>query len=468
MSEFIDIKGEEDNPELKRPNKINKEYKTEQNDLTKEQYDLLNESFSETEKGAILTHILNARLIAISPYLSIYYDGETPTIKEFIENSPKLKQTMDLIRQNKKDIPDSGQIIYSELAVAEFPKLKEYLVQEVGYKPEEIGIITGATSKPNRLKIQDDFNSGKIKVIIGSEAIQEGMNLQENTSDVYILSLPYNFTALRQVEGRAWRQGNKNENVRINFMLTNDSIDVFMLQKLQSKQARYLEAMKKGADVLDISDISTQELKTAIITNPETRANIEIELMKKRIENEKDRFNADRAFVLRKFEDFIKVQEDVTKAQHNYNRILGYSKEEGENAEYWKNQLSSYQKTIDLTKLEVQKTIQYLAEKGVNVTEIENQTKATEEKIEELDKKLEDLPEIKDKLIEQYQREKEESLKKNKNVDLIKERADENKILYKNSVEFIDNVEFKSKVNTISNQEENISVENIVVTIRKR
>jgi hypothetical protein len=45
LSEFIDIKGEEDNPELKRPNKINKEYKIEQNDLTKEQYDLLNESF---------------------------------------------------------------------------------------------------------------------------------------------------------------------------------------------------------------------------------------------------------------------------------------------------------------------------------------------------------------------------------------------------------------------------------------
>lgn len=462
LSEFIDIKGEEDNPELKRPNKINKEYKTEQNDLTKEQYDLLNESFSETEKGAILTHILNARLIAISPYLSIYYDGETPTIKEFIENSPKLKQTMDLIRQNKKDIPDSGQIIYSELAVAEFPKLKEYLVQEVGYKPEEIGIITGATSKPNRLKIQDDFNSGKIKVVIGSEAIQEGMNLQENTTDVYILSLPYNFTALRQVEGRAWRQGNKNENVRINFMLTNDSIDVFMLQKLQSKQARYLEAMKKGADVLDISDISTQELKTAIITNPETRANIEIELIKKRIENEKSKFLADRAFVLRKYEDFIKVQEDVTKAQHNYNRILGYSKEEGENAEYWKNQLSSYQKTIDLTKLEVQKTIGYLAEKGVNVTEIENQTKATEEKIEELDKKLEELPEIKDKLIEQYQREKEEQVKVNKNKDYIRERADENRTLFKGALE----VENCSHILSIHRKD--ISIENESVVIRKR
>ncbi|MCB4235788.1 hypothetical protein LDL59_13735 [Kaistella anthropi] len=130
------------------------------------------------------------------------------------------------------------------------------------------------------------------------------------------------------MEGRAWRQGNRNENVRINFMLTNDSIDVFMLQKLQSKQARYLEAMKKGADVLDVSDISTQELKTAIITNPETRANIEIELIKKRIEAEKNKFLADSAFVLRKYDSFIKTQEEVTKAQHNYNRILGYSKEE--------------------------------------------------------------------------------------------------------------------------------------------
>ena len=236
LSEFIDVKGEEDNLELIRPKKINKEYKIEQNELTKEQYDLLNQNFDDDAKGAILTHILNARLIAFSPYLSIYYEGEEPTLNEFVENSPKLKETMNLIRQNKNDLPDSGQIIYSELAVAQFPKLKEYLIKELNYNPEEVGIITGSTPKKQRVAIQDDFNSGKIKIVIGSEAIQEGMNLQENTTDVYRLTLPYNFTSLRQVEGRAWRQGNKNENVRINFMLTNDSIDVFMLQKLQAKQ----------------------------------------------------------------------------------------------------------------------------------------------------------------------------------------------------------------------------------------
>lgn len=430
LSEFIDIKGEEDNPELKRPNKINKEYKIEQNDLTKEQYELLNESFNETQKGAILTHILNARLIAISPYLSPYYDGKNSSLKEFIENSPKLKQTMDLIQQNKKDIPESGQIIYSELAVAEFPKLKEYLIQEIGYKPEEIGIITGATNKNQRIAIQNDFNTGKIKVVIGSEAIQEGMNLQENTTDIYMLSLPYNFTSLRQVEGRAWRQGNRNENVRINFMLTNDSIDVFMLQKLQSKQARYLEAMKKGADVLDVSDISTQELKTAIITNPETRANIEIELMKKRIEGEKNKHLADIAFVLRKHQDFLKVQEEVTKAQHNYNRILGYSKEEGDNAEYWRNQLPFYQKTINLAKEKVQMEAEHLSQKGINVTEIENKKIVTENKIEELDKKLEDLPNLREELVSKYREEKEMQLNINEGWHYLGERSVENSLLF--------------------------------------
>ena len=430
LSEFIDLKGEEDNPELVRPNRINKEYKIEQNDLTKEQYDLLNDSFSETEKGAILTHILNARLIAISPYLSPYFEGENPSVKEFVENSPKLKLTMDLIQQNKIDKPEVGQIIYSELAVAEFPKLKEYLVNEIGYKKEEIGIITGATSKNQRIDIQNNFNSGKIKVIIGSEAIQEGMNLQENTSDMFLLSLPYNFTSLRQVEGRAWRQGNKWENVRINFMLTNDSIDVFMLQKLQAKQARYLEAMKKGANVLDVSDINTQELKTSIISNPETRANIEIQLMKKRIENEKNKYLADNAFVLRKYSEFLKVKEKLGGELETFNRIKSYA-ESDDASEYWQKVLPNYEANVNFAKTELDKVIEKMAQKGVNIVEIESQTKATEDKIAEFDKMLKDLPNTHAELIVQYQKEKEEKLKSQKVLDFIQERADENKVLFK-------------------------------------
>ncbi len=70
------------------------------------------------------------------------------------------------------------------------------------------------------------------------------------------------------------------------------------------KTSKIFGSNEKGANVLDISDISTQELKTSIITNPETRANIEIELLKRKIESEKNKHLADSAFVLRKYENF--------------------------------------------------------------------------------------------------------------------------------------------------------------------
>jgi hypothetical protein len=46
LYEFIDVKVKDDNnPELKRPNKINLEYKIEKNDLTMKQYNLLKGEF---------------------------------------------------------------------------------------------------------------------------------------------------------------------------------------------------------------------------------------------------------------------------------------------------------------------------------------------------------------------------------------------------------------------------------------
>ena len=165
--------------------------------------------------------------------------------------------------------------------------IQEYLVKETGFKPEEVRIISSGTSNKERANIQNAFNRGEVKVIIGSPAIKEGINLQENTTDMYVFSLPYNFTQLRQVEGRSWRQGNKWTNLRINYMLTNNSVDVFMLQRLQIKQGLYNEAMKKGADTVDVSDIDTSELKTALITDPETRADIELMIEKGRLESEK-------------------------------------------------------------------------------------------------------------------------------------------------------------------------------------
>ena len=427
LSEFIDIKGQEDNPKLVRPNCINKEYKIEQNKLTEKMYNTLDLLLDDTKDGAILTHILNARKIAISPYLYEEYNGKKPTTKEFVENSPKIKLTMDLIRQNKADEPRAGQIIYSELGVSEFPRLKEYLINEIGYKADEVGIITGATSKNQRLDMQEKFNAGKIKIIIGSEAIQEGMNLQEKTSDMYLLTVPYNFTSVLQTVGRAWRQGNQWENVRINYMLTNDSIDVFMLQTLQNKQSRYMEAMRNGANIIDVSDINTQELKTAIITNPETRANIEIELLKKRYENEKTKHAADLGFISRKFEDYTKVYDEYLKEKKSYEDMQKWAEKD----DYWKERLPFRAQEVEKAQKSVEQVIEKLAKKGVNIADFQHQQEIAEKKIAALDKTIkEELPVIRERLVSQYKQEKQERLSAPQ-IDFVQERAEENKTFFK-------------------------------------
>lgn len=425
LSEFIDIKSE--NPDLVRPNRINHEYKIPQNDLTKNEYEKLNDNFSENEEGAILTHILNARLIAISPYLSPYYEGKSPTVEEWVENSPKLKLTMDLIAQNRKDRPDAGQIIYSELAVDNFEYLQKYLIEKVGFNEDEVAIISGKTSKNNRTKIQNDFNSGDIKVIIGSQAIQEGMNLQVNTSDMYLLSLPYNFTSLRQTEGRAWRQGNKWTDVRINYMLTKDSIDVFMLQKLQAKQSRYNEAMKNDVNVLDVSDINTNELKTSLITNPVTRAEIEIKVLDKRFQSEKLQLLADSAFQLRKQDKLLKIKEKISNLEKERNTYQTYYNDSGEGrGNFWLKYIEDQNKKIMDAKIELSDEIKKLEKSGVDVDAIEKNIEDTERKVAEIDNKLENLDHHRSELIDAYTKEAREKEIADSKIDFIKERETEN------------------------------------------
>ena len=426
LGEFIDIKGEEDNPDLERPARRNKEYKIAQNDLTKqamsEAQDLL-----EDDKTA-LQGITNARMAAFSPYAtSLFGNPVKIPYAKFVENSPKINAAVKLIEQNKKDRPDAGQIIYSEIGKDFFPQIREYLINKSGFKPEEVQIITSNTNPEERIKIQEAYNDGTVKVIIGSGAIKEGMNLQKNTTDMYILSLPWNFTQLRQVEGRGWRQGNKWENIRINYMLTNDSIDVFMLQRLQTKQALYNEAMKKGAESVDVSDIDTAELKTALITNPETRADIVTIQERARLEQEKTRIEADLSFTLRKFDTYEKLLNAKKSLREDIERFKNYA---GGNSDSWfaghvQNQEARLQGIYE----DIEEEKRKLSKKGIDVDDIQRKTDQARKAVASIEEKIERLGEYRQELVGKYR--KEEEAKAEKQIGslatYLNERATENK-----------------------------------------
>lgn len=68
------------------------------------------------------------------------------------------------------------------------------------------------------------------------------------------------------------------------------------------------------------------------------------------------------------------------------------------------------------------------------MTEIEQQTKITEDKIAELDKRLEDLPNVREGLVEKYREEKEMQLKINESRGYLEERMVENSQLFKTNI----------------------------------
>ena len=392
LDSYIDFRQE--TSDLKRPNRVQINYEIPKNTVTRDLEAQAQAIFKENErekgKGAkTLRAITELRKIAFSPYASKFSPDVAPeNYRDLVENSPKLATVMAIIAQNVKDRPDAGQIIYSEVGVEFFPMLKEYLQKVLGIK--EVEIIRGGTPPKARLDIQERFNAGKVKILIGSEAISEGLNLQKNTSDMHLLSLPWNFTALRQVVGRAWRQGNRFGNVRINQYFIQDSVDVFMSQKLDNKQQRYENAMSSNSNEVDVGDVSYSEMKFDLIQDPETRAKMEVDEKKEQMKAQIVQEGAELAFALRKLEKINDLAEEIKGAEEGLKR---------ENAketpnEFW---VSEHTKTLSKAKKEMNEEIKKLRDKSIDIdTLLQHKTEA-EKKIADLEatvKKIEEtLPE---------------------------------------------------------------------------
>jgi len=277
------------------------------------------DSLSESEKLGVRTiKGLNfSRNLALSPYLYPFSGMRNPSYKDYVETSPKLRYVMGAIQSVKeyhesRNEPVSGQVIYMDRGIQYFGLLKEYLVKEVGYKEEEIGIIkSGLPKSGSRSKeyIKNLFNGEiynektrefesvpnekRIKVVIGSSTIKEGINLQKYGTVLYNCFIDWNPTDIQQLEGRIYRQGNKYNAVRIVNPLVIDSADIFLFQKLQEKTARLnsIWSTDGKTNILKTDEFSPEELKYALIRDPKVIAELKIIEDKAKIDSDLLGFN---------------------------------------------------------------------------------------------------------------------------------------------------------------------------------
>ncbi len=246
----------------------------------------LNEANLDDDEKAgvrVLRGLSYARLVALSPYLYPCSHLGEPGYKEYVETSPKFQYIMGCIKSVKKYHESkgekmSGQIIYMNTGIDYFSLLKKYLVYELGFAEDEIGIIKSGMSAMAKNKIKDKFNEGKIHVVIGSATIKEGINLQKRSSVLYNCYLDWNPTDIKQLEGRLWRFGNEFMYVRITNPLVENSIDSFIFQKLEEKTSRINEIWTRTnrENDLKLEEFNPTELKMGLITDPRALAELQM------------------------------------------------------------------------------------------------------------------------------------------------------------------------------------------------
>lgn len=287
ITEFIDSKSAED-AGIPKPEGERHAVYLELTDL-QQQIINYNEAAIKTasgKDGVVLKAMTHMRTATLSPALldpADYPGLEIPPLEKVVEASPKLKYVCDTVADVYKFKPECGQFIYMPQGVESFQYVKEYLIKQ-GVPEEAIEYVSGKHNNTNKKKqkVADRFNDkeDKLKVLIGSSNVAEGIDLNGNSICCYNTMLGWNPTESVQVEGRICRQGNEQGKVHNYYPLMEDSIDALIYQKHDEKASRINSIFKENEndqDTIDVSEIDPETVKFELIKDPVKKVDMLIE-----------------------------------------------------------------------------------------------------------------------------------------------------------------------------------------------
>ncbi|MDD5688516.1 MAG: JAB domain-containing protein [Elusimicrobia bacterium] len=427
INEYYDFKtGEELG--IIRPEKARKPVVIRPTELQSKYMLQAEELFDDKDAGGPIVAITELQNITLSPFLSRYCEKPPESYKEFIEASPKIHFVIEAIKQVKKDKQNTGQIIYMPRGVEYHTLVKEYLIKEVGYKPEEVEIISGIHNNSDNAidDIRDRFNAGQIKVLIGSDTIKEGIDLQENTTDLYTLHLPWNPLDLEQMEGRLWRYGNKWANVRSTFPLIENSVDPFIFQKLETKLKRIQNVRTDNTNESDVSELDFSELKLDLITDPARRFAAEKTLLLNEENNKLLIARSEIAFLENITEKVDTILEKIEREKEYIEHYKNYRTSDAEylksQIKYRENKIERYEETLKTHKEKL---------KGIDKKDVAHKIVKLKAELQEPEKKIESIEKEYERKIKNAKKEQVEAkIIPNDFTNEIRKIEEENKTFF--------------------------------------
>ena len=194
---------------------------------------------TEQQSRAILIFqaIAMQQSLSSSPYAAIetlqrrynLYPNERETITELINLAKDIKSSkLELLEKVLNEVEKEQALIFC-LRKATVRKIKEILNDKFGMAEIYIGDMTSH----ERDKIIGDFNLGKIRYLVATDAAAEGLNLQK-CSVMFNYDLHWNPMKIEQRIGRIHRLGQQRDVTIFNLSIK-DTIDDYVLHILYQK-----------------------------------------------------------------------------------------------------------------------------------------------------------------------------------------------------------------------------------------
>ena len=164
-------------------------------------------------------------------------------------------------------------------------------LRQGGIPAKEIAFIHEADTDQKKKKLFADVNDGKVRVLIGSTGkMGVGMNAQKRIVAIHHLDAPWRPGDVEQRDGRAFRQGNINDEVSKYTYVTEGSFDARLWDILDRKQNfinQIMNGENMGRDAEDTGEVtlSAAEVKALASGSPLIMEQVQLDTDIKKLES---------------------------------------------------------------------------------------------------------------------------------------------------------------------------------------
>lgn len=208
-----------------------------------------------------------------------------PALKGVAGPNPRFEKIAELALENR--LQGGKGIVFLSIGEKEgaFERLRNVLVA-AGYPEGEIAVVSSNTHKSSveRQNLEDDYNFGHLTLILGTDVLGQGFNLQRGTTLIVNADIPWNYEEIRQRVGRGARQGNTAARVRNVYLLMRGSFDTITYTIMSGKKS-WLSQLWTDVDELENTgaDFNGEMMALLLSDNPE-QTRREITEKKQRLE----------------------------------------------------------------------------------------------------------------------------------------------------------------------------------------